>query len=71
MVRDGNVRNLQVTGCDLEANMPGKVKPTETANILLDVSGSADDRRKSIAGDRMKLTEQSLTMPGGVCWWRD
>ena len=49
VVRDGNVRNLQITGCDLEANMPGTVEPTTTANILLDVSGSKEDRSKSIA----------------------
>ncbi len=50
VVRDGNVRNLQVTGCDIEANMPGDTEtPTKTANILLDVSGSAGDKTKSIA----------------------
>jgi hypothetical protein len=49
VVRDGNVRNLQVTGCDIESNMPGDDTPTATANILLDVSGSPDDRSRSIA----------------------
>jgi len=49
VVRDGNVRNLHITGCDLEANMPGDETPTETANILLDVSGSPEDKSKSIA----------------------
>jgi hypothetical protein len=49
VVRDGNVRNLQVTGCDIEGNMPGDETPTDTANVLIDVSGSADDRTKSIA----------------------
>lgn len=49
VVRDGNVRNLQVTGCDIEGNMPDDETPTETANILIDVSGSADDKSKSIA----------------------
>ncbi len=49
VVRDGNVRNLQVTGCDIEGNMPADETPTETANILIDVSGSADTRAKSIA----------------------
>lgn len=49
VVRDGNVRNLQITGCDIEANMPGDDSPTETANILLDVSGSPEDRSRSIA----------------------
>jgi hypothetical protein len=49
VVRDGNVRNLQVTGCDIESNMPGDDTPTTTANILLDLSGSADDKSRSIA----------------------
>ena len=49
VVRDGAVRNLQVTGCDIEANMPGDETSTETANVLLDVSGSPEDKSKSIA----------------------
>jgi len=49
VVRDGNVRNLQVTGCDIEGNMPADETPTKTANILFDVSGSPDTRAKSIA----------------------
>ena len=49
VVRDGNVRNLHITGCDLEGNMPGDPTPTTAANILLDVSGTADDRSHSIA----------------------
>ena len=49
VVRDGNVRNLQVTGCDIEANMPFDDTPTATANVWIDVSGSAGDRSRSIA----------------------
>lgn len=49
VVRDGNVRNLQVSGCDIEANMPADETATNTANILIDVSGSPGDRGKSIA----------------------
>ncbi len=49
VVRDGNVRNLQITGCDIEGNMPSDPTPTRAANILLDVSGSAGDRKHSIA----------------------
>lgn len=49
VVRDGNVRNLQVTGCDIEGNMPDDETPTKTANVLIDVSGSATDPGKSIA----------------------
>ncbi|NIP98874.1 MAG: hypothetical protein GWO24_37955, partial [Akkermansiaceae bacterium] len=32
------VRNLHVTGCDIEANMPADGTPTETANVLVDQS---------------------------------
>lgn len=49
VVRDGNVRNLQVSGCDIEGNMPADETPTKVANILIDVSGSPDTRAKSIA----------------------
>lgn len=49
VVRDGNVRNLQITGCDIEGNMPADDSPTNTANIFLDLSGSADDKSRSIA----------------------
>ncbi len=49
VVRDGNVRNLQVSGCDIEGNMPADETPTKTANILIDVSGSPATRSKSVA----------------------
>ena len=49
VVRDGNVRNLQVSGCDIEGNMPADETPTKVANILIDVSGSPDTRAKSVA----------------------
>ncbi len=49
VVRDGNVRNLQVSGCDIEGNMPADETPTRAANILIDVSGSPDTREQSIA----------------------
>lgn len=49
VVRDGNVRNLQVSGCDIEGNMPADETPTTTANILIDVSGTPEDTSKSIA----------------------
>lgn len=49
VVQDGNVRNLHITGCDIEGNMPADDTPTKAANILLDVSGSPDDKSKSIA----------------------
>ena len=49
VVRDGNVRNLHVTGCDIEGNMPDDTTETKTANIWIDVSGSKQDKSKSIA----------------------
>ena len=49
VVRDGNVRNLQVSGCDIEGNMPADETATRTANILIDVSGSPGDKSRSIA----------------------
>ncbi len=49
VVRDGNVRNLHITGCDLEANMPADDSETTAANIVLDVSGSPEDKSRSIA----------------------
>lgn len=49
VVRDGNVRNLQVSGCDIEGNMPADETPTKTANVLLDVSGTPETRATSVA----------------------
>ncbi len=49
VVRDGNVRNLHITGCDIEGNMPADDSPTKAANILLDVSGTPEDKSRSIA----------------------
>ncbi len=77
VVRDGNVRNLQVSGCDIEANMPGDETPTQTANILIDVAGSADDKTKSIAeisitgctiqhSANYSGSESKTTAPGGA-----
>lgn len=36
VVLGGNVRNLHVTGCDIEANMPDDGTVTERANVLID-----------------------------------
>ncbi len=49
VVRDGNVRNIQITGCDIEGNMPATTQATTTANILIDVSGTPDDKSQSVA----------------------
>jgi parallel beta-helix repeat protein len=77
VVRDGNVRNLQVSGCDIEGNMPADETPTQTANVLIDVSGSAGDRTKSIAeisitgctiqhSANYSGSEDKTTAPGGA-----
>lgn len=43
VARAGNVRNLQVSGCDIEANMPMEAETAEeappSANILIDCTG--------------------------------
>lgn len=49
VVRDGNVRNIQINGCDIEANMPQDNTPTKAANILFDLSGAPEDPKKSVA----------------------
>lgn len=49
VIRDGNVRNVQISGCDLEGNMPGDATPTAAANILIDVSGTPGDKSHSVA----------------------
>ncbi len=77
VVRDGNVRNLQVTGCDIEGNMPGDETPTKAANILIDLTGSADDKSKSVAevsitgctiqhSANYSGSEDKTTAPGGA-----
>lgn len=49
VVRAGNVRNLQVTGCDLEANMTPDGPPT--ANVLIDCTdGAAGTAEVAITG---------------------
>lgn len=49
VVRDGNVRNLHITGCDIEGNMPADDTHSNAANILIDVSATPLDRRHSVA----------------------
>lgn len=67
VVRDGNVRNLQISGCDIEANMPDDETPTKTANILIDVSGSPDTIKKSIA----EITITGCTIQHSANYSRD
>lgn len=70
VVRGGNVRNLHVTGCDLEANMPADSTATETANILID--SSAEDvsiAEVAITGCTIQHSAhyaQDKIAPGGV-----
>jgi parallel beta-helix repeat protein len=51
-VRNGQVRNLHITGCDLEANMPVDDTPTKTANVLID---------QSAAGVNSSIAEVAIT----------
>lgn len=49
VAKDSQIRNLQVAGCDIEANMPADDTATQTANILLDVTSDPEDKAVSIA----------------------
>ncbi|MCA9265567.1 MAG: right-handed parallel beta-helix repeat-containing protein [Planctomycetales bacterium] len=50
VVRGGNVRNLHLTGCDIEANMPNDPTPTESANVFLDCRESGSVAEVAITG---------------------
>ncbi len=43
VVRDGQVRNLHITGCDIEGNMPADATPTRAANVWIDLSARKSD----------------------------
>jgi hypothetical protein len=47
VLRDGQVRNLQVGNCDIEGNMPGDTNATDTANIFIDLRNK--DPKASVA----------------------
>ena len=47
VLRDCEVRNLHLTGCDIEANMPGDATPSRAANVWIDLS--AHKERTSVA----------------------
>lgn len=47
VVRDGQVRNLQIGNCDIEGNMPGDTNATDTANIFIDLRNN--DPKASVA----------------------
>lgn len=42
VLRDCEVRNLHITGCDLEGNMPADSTPTRAANVWIDLSAHKD-----------------------------
>lgn len=50
VVRGGNVRNLHVTGCDIEANMPRDATPTKSANIFIDCSSGGSVAEVAVTG---------------------
>jgi hypothetical protein len=57
VVRAGNVRNLQVSGCDIEGNMAADGPPT--ANVLIDCTGgSAGTAEVAITGCTIQHTPQ-------------
>jgi len=57
VVRAGNVRNLQVSGCDLEGNMDAEGPPT--ANILIDCTdGSAGTAEVAVTGCTIQHTHR-------------
>jgi len=65
VVRAGNVRNLQVTGCDLEGNMPleppSEVEAPATANILIDCTGgTAGTAEVAITGCTIQHTHAAV-----------
>jgi len=58
VVRAGNVRNLQVAGCDIEGNMAAKGPPT--ANILIDSTGGSHGTGEvAIVGCTIQHTHQA------------
>ena len=54
VVRGGNVRNLHVTGCDIEANMPNDPTPTESANIFIDCRKNGSVAEVAITGNTIQ-----------------
>lgn len=54
VVRGGNVRNLHITGCDIEANMPNDPTPTESGNIFIDCRKSGSVAEVAITGNTIQ-----------------
>jgi hypothetical protein len=65
VVRAGNVRNLQVSGCDVEANMPldpeSAAEAPPTANVLIDCTGgTAGTAEVAITGCTIQHTPAAV-----------
>lgn len=54
VVRGGNVRNVHVTGCDIEANMPNDPTPTDSANVFIDCCKSGSVAEVAITGNTIQ-----------------
>lgn len=54
VVRGGNVRNVHVTGCDIEANMPNDPTPTESGNIFIDCRKNGSVAEVAITGNTIQ-----------------
>ncbi len=54
VVRGGNVRNLHITGCDIEANMPSDPTPTDSGNIFIDSRESGSVAEVAITGNTIQ-----------------
>lgn len=69
VVRGGNVRNLHITGCDIEANMPRDPTPTESGNIFIDCRDSGSVAEVAITGNTIQHSAHyhpQKQAPGGA-----
>lgn len=73
VLRDCEVRNLQVTGCDIEGNMPADETPTRAANVWIDLSAHKEGTSVAevvIAGCTIQHSanqgRQAKLAPGGA-----
>ncbi|MCB1120192.1 MAG: right-handed parallel beta-helix repeat-containing protein [Verrucomicrobiae bacterium] len=73
VLRDCVVRNLQITGCDIEGNMPGDATPTRAANVWIDLSAQEEGTsvaEVSITGCTLQHSanqgRRAVLAPGGA-----
>ncbi|QDT04804.1 hypothetical protein K227x_32010 [Rubripirellula lacrimiformis] len=69
VVRGGNVRNVHITGCDIEANMPDDTTPTESGNIFVDCRKSGSIAEMAITGNTIQHSAHyhaQKQAPGGA-----